>query len=90
MVLGGLIQENTSRSSQGIPLLSKIPILGAAFGVQGITKSRTELVILITPRVVANSAQAQDVTNELRRKLPALESLLPKPRVETTIVPGKN
>ena len=90
MVLGGLIQENKTLSSTGVPLLSKIPIIGAAFGSQHISSTRTELVIMITPRVVANSAQAQDVTNELRRKLPALESLLPKPRAETNIVPGKN
>lgn len=90
MVLGGLIQESKTRSTSGVPLLSKIPVLGAAFGTQSIINRRTELVIMITPRVVANSAQAQDVTNELRRKLPALESMLPKPRAETNIVPGKN
>jgi general secretion pathway protein D len=90
MVLGGLIQENNSRASQGIPLLSKIPVLGAAFGTQAITKTRTELVILITPRVVANAAQAQDVTNELRRKLPSLESVLPKQHIETNALPVKN
>jgi general secretion pathway protein D len=82
MVLGGLIQEKSSRSSEGLPLLSKIPVLGAAFGVQGIKKSRTELVIMITPRVVASTIQAQEVTNELRRKLPALEGLLPKAKGE--------
>jgi general secretion pathway protein D len=90
MILGGLIQENKTFSSSGIPLLSKIPIIGAAFGSQHIVSTRTELVIMITPRVVANSAQAQDVTNELRRKLPALESMLPKTRAETNALPGKN
>ena len=90
MILGGLIQENKTLSSSGIPLLSKIPLIGAAFGSQHISSTRTELVIMITPRVVANSAQAQDVTNELRRKLPALESLLPKPRAESNALPAKN
>ena len=90
MALAGLIQRTRNSDGRGVPLLSKIPIIGAAFGTQGFKDVRTELVVLITPKVVANSVQAQDVTNELRRKLPALESLLPKPRAETNIVPGKN
>lgn len=90
MILGGLIQENNTLSSSGLPLLSKIPVIGALFGSQNITRSRTELVIMITPRVVANAAQAQEVTNELRRKLPALEGLLPKPHAETNALPGKS
>jgi general secretion pathway protein D len=90
MILGGLIKDSKTLASSGVPLLSKIPVLGAVFGSQHIISSRTELVIMITPRVVANAAQAQDVTNELRRKLPSLESLLPKPRAETNALPGKN
>jgi len=79
IVLGGLIREDTNRSSTGIPLLSKIPIIGAAFGAQGWNRTRTELVLVITPKIVRDTAQAREVTEELKRKLPALEHLLPKP-----------
>lgn len=78
VVLGGLIREDNGRASSGIPLLSKIPILGAAFGTQSFTTRRTELVLVITPRIVSDTAQAREVTDEFRRKLPALEGLLPK------------
>jgi general secretion pathway protein D len=78
VVLGGLISEDNGRTTGGIPLLSKIPILGAAFGTQSYRRNRTELVLVITPRIVSDTAQAREVTEELRRKLPALESLLPK------------
>jgi general secretion pathway protein D len=78
IVLGGLIREDTNRSSTGIPLLSKIPIIGAAFGAQGWKRDRTELVLVITPRIVSDSAQAREATDELRSKLPALHNLLPK------------
>lgn len=78
VVLGGLISEDKGRTSQGIPLLSKIPILGAAFGTQGYRNSRTELVLVITPRIVSDTTQAREVTEELRRKLPGLEGVLPK------------
>lgn len=78
MVLAGLIRKNRRFGSAGLPLLSKIPVIGGVFGVQNMSEDKTELVILITPRVVASQQQAQDVTNELRRKMPMLESLLPK------------
>ena len=79
VVLGGLIRENNGRSTSGIPLLSKIPILGAVFGSQTISRARTELVMVVTPKIVSDTAQAREVTDELRRKLPALEGMLPKP-----------
>lgn len=78
IVLAGLIRENNARDTSGIPLLSKIPILGAAFGRQSISRNRTELVMLVTPRIVNDVAQAREATEELRKKLPSLEGLLPK------------
>ncbi|HXS53989.1 MAG TPA: type II secretion system secretin GspD [Usitatibacter sp.] len=80
IVLGGLINDQLNTSSSGIPLLSKIPVLGALFGTQGYQRTRTELVLIITPRIVSDSTQAREVTLELRKKLPALESMLPKPK----------
>ncbi len=78
IALGGLIRENRQRGSSGIPLLSKIPVLGALFGQQTFSRTRTELVLLVTPRIVSDTAQAREATDELRRKLPSLEGLLPK------------
>ena len=78
IVLGGLIREDNGRATAGLPLLSKIPILGAAFGTQSFTKRRTELVLIITPRIVSDTTQAREVTEEFRRKLPGLEGILPK------------
>jgi general secretion pathway protein D len=73
IVLGGLIRETGSRSTTGLPLLSKIPILGA-FRHADASPQRTELVLMITPRIVSDTAQAREVTDELRRKLPSLEA----------------
>lgn len=77
MVLAGLIRKNRRSGSAGVPLLSKIPIIGGVFGVQNIVEDQTELVILITPRVVSTQSQAREVTNELRRKMPMIERLVP-------------
>ena len=79
IALGGLIRENRLRQSTGLPLLSKIPVLGALFGTQTFSRNRTELVLVVTPKIVSDTSQAREVTEELRRKLPSLEGLLPKP-----------
>jgi general secretion pathway protein D len=79
IVMGGLIQENSTLTSSGLPLISKIPVLGALFGHQDVTKDRTELILMITPKIVSDTRQAREVTDELRHKLPALEGMLPKP-----------
>ncbi len=79
IALGGLIRENRLRQSTGLPLLSKIPVLGALFGTQSFSRNRTELVLIVTPKIVSDTSQAREVTEELRRKLPSLEGMLPKP-----------
>ncbi len=76
IVLAGLIREDSGRSSVGVPLLSKIPVLGAAFGNQSMTRGRTELVMIITPRIVNDARQAQDVSEEFRLKLPLLQDVI--------------
>jgi len=77
IALAGLISKNTSFGTVGVPLLSKIPVIGGLFGTQSYTNNRTELVLLITPVVITNDDDARAVTNELRKKLPLLHSLIP-------------
>jgi general secretion pathway protein D len=88
IVMAGLIRENNRRGGSGVPLLSKIPILGAAFGSQSFFKDRPELLFIITPRKISDSVQAREATEELRKKLPSLEGMLPK--MDTPVAqPGK-
>ncbi len=51
IVLGGLIQDSKQKSYNGIPVLDKIPYLGAAFRSTTYTRARTELIILMCPEV---------------------------------------
>ena len=55
LVIGGLIRDETSKEQAGLPGLSKIPILGSLFGASKEGNRRTELVILVAPRVVKGS-----------------------------------
>jgi len=64
IVIGGLVNETTNSSRSGIPGLSKIPVLGYLFGTTTDTLDRQELVILLTPRVVRNQAEAKKMTSD--------------------------
>ncbi len=78
LALAGLIAKETGFGTSGVPLLSKIPLIGGLFGTQSYTNNRTELVLLITPVVISNNDEARAVTDELRKKLPLLESIIPR------------
>jgi len=72
IVLGGLIVEGISNQLTGMPLLSQLPWLGALFSQTDKKLNRTELVVMMTPRVVENSQSSQEITNEFRRRLTGL------------------
>ena len=64
IVIGGLIREDTSKSRAGIPFLSKIPILGYLFGKTNDNYERTELIILLTPHVIRNQKESEDISSQ--------------------------
>jgi len=76
VALGGLISDTKEKDKSGIPFLEEIPILGNLFATNTYNKSRTELMVLITPHVVQRIEDARAVTAELRRKLPEVEPVL--------------
>jgi general secretion pathway protein D len=81
IVLGGLIRNSETENEGGVPGLYKIPFIGKLFGSTTIEKRRTELVVLLTPRVVRNDVDAKKITDEFRRKLenlPYLEKVITK------------
>jgi general secretion pathway protein D len=69
IAIGGIISETTTVNSSGIPVLYRIPILGALFGSRSYSKSRSELIIFMTPRVIYDSNQMSDATDELKSRL---------------------
>jgi general secretion pathway protein D len=76
IILAGLITEQKDNGNQGLPLLSKIPLIGGLFGTQNWKDNRTELIILITPHVLFNAPDAAAITDEYRKRLSGLESML--------------
>jgi general secretion pathway protein D len=76
IAIGGIINESTTDTSAGIPFLDRIPYLGAAFGTKSTTKKRTELIIFLTPRVIYDTNQVADATQELKDKVKGLRKLI--------------
>ena len=73
MVMGGLIQETKIKATQGLPLLSRIPIFGGLFGTQDFTNNRNELIFFITPRVVETEIDIRGVIDDLRKKMEKID-----------------
>ena len=88
VLLGGLIQQQNTDSGQGVPWLSDIPILGKLFGSTGKSKSRTELIVLITPRVITNSEDAKTITDEYQNGFESLAPLRTHPLPPGTPLPS--
>jgi general secretion pathway protein D len=77
MVMGGLILDNKQNTSSGLPLISRIPVLGGLFGSQELVNNRTELVMFITPRVVEDESEVRRVIDDLRRRMEQLDDMFP-------------
>ena len=69
VVLGGLIRDNGQRGRQGVPLLQDIPLVGGLFSQSTDASTRTELVVMITPRVVTDDAALGEISAAIRRRL---------------------
>ena len=52
IMIAGLMKEDKREDTTGIPMLSRLPVLGGAFGAKGKQRKKTELIIFITPRII--------------------------------------
>ncbi len=73
IVLGGLIKDNQSSGRSGLPILQDLPVVGNLFGTNTNGGARTELLVVITPKVVRTDPEIREVSEELRDRLKGLE-----------------
>jgi general secretion pathway protein D len=76
IAIGGFIQEQSGQTSSGVPFLHRIPILGYAFGGKSVNRGRTELVIFLTPRVIYDTNQIAEATDEIKSNLKRLQKVI--------------
>jgi general secretion pathway protein D len=69
VALAGLIRDNAQEGNSGIPYLKDVPVLGTLFSSQTGKRERTELLVLLTPRVAHDQRDARALTEDLRREL---------------------
>jgi general secretion pathway protein D len=68
--MAGLITDNASADNSGLPWLKDVPVLGLIAGNQNNTRTRTELLILLTPHVIHDQRDARALTQDLREQMP--------------------
>jgi general secretion pathway protein D len=73
VVLGGLIQDLREGGKQGVPGLYDLPYLGALFGERNKKSERRELVVVLTPKVIAGDQDIESVSKDFQRRLRGLE-----------------
>ena len=69
VVLGGLILESENETKSGIPILMNLPWIGNLFSTTKSDVRRSELIVMITPKVVPDESTAAEVTEELRKRM---------------------
>jgi general secretion pathway protein D len=80
LLIGGIISSNKNNEQHGIPFLMDIPYLGALFRTTTVNEDKTELFMVLTPRVVGNPDEGRALTEEFRNRLDALEKGITRPR----------
>ncbi|MBW1806404.1 MAG: type II secretion system protein GspD, partial [Deltaproteobacteria bacterium] len=66
VVIGGLIDETLSQTTSSTPCLGNVPVLGWLFKSKGNSGDKTNLYIFITPHIIENPEEAQEVYEEKR------------------------
>ena len=76
IAIGGIIDEHSGMSTVGIPLLNRIPLLGSLFGSRSYSKDRTELIVFLTPRVIYDTNQLTEASDELKGQVKGLSKIM--------------
>jgi len=69
IAVGGIINESNTYSSSGFPFLHRLPVIGAAFGSRSYSRERTELIVFMTPRVIYDTNEISEASEELKGRL---------------------
>jgi general secretion pathway protein D len=76
VAIGGFIQEQSGNSTDGVPFLSRIPLIGGLFGAKSSNKGRTELIVFLTPKVLYDTNQVVEATEEIKGDLLKMRKMM--------------
>ena len=81
VILGGLMQDDISNTTNGIPSAMNVPVVGNAFKAKNESAQKTELVIFLRPTVITNASLESD-------ELSTYKQYLPSQQLKQTLDPG--
>ena len=73
IVLGGLTDMQKETVKSGVPLLARLPLLGALAGRHTTRRNETELLVFLTPKIIRQDADADSLTAPLKKRANRLE-----------------
>jgi general secretion pathway protein D len=76
VAIGGLISENTTSGSSGIPGLNRLPYVGGLFGSKTYSHDRTELILFMTPHVIYDTNDLLEASQELKARVRKLRKYI--------------
>ena len=82
--LGGLISEQSSKGSTGVPYLSRIPGIGPLFGSKTKNTFRSETIVMITPTVIENASDLREVSDDIKKEF------MKVPPINHAVLQGKD
>ena len=92
LVMGGLISGNQSAGESGVPGLGRLPGVGRLFRADALQEDRTELMVMVTPYVIADHEDGWELTRTIREQLELHSELVgqdPAPRASRPDPTGK-
>jgi len=69
LIIGGIMQKNTSRVKSKVPGLGDLPLLGKLFSRDNLVSTKTELLIFITPIIIENDEEAKTILDTEKNKI---------------------
>jgi general secretion pathway protein D len=76
IAIGGVISEDNSYSTTGIPILNRLPGIGGLFGSRSYSHDRSELILFMTPHVIYDTADLLEASDELKARVRTLRKYL--------------
>jgi cell division protein FtsN len=80
LVIGGIITDAKIRSRVGVPFIMDLPVIGRFFSTTREEADRTELIMLITPKVIRNRGESRNVTQDFENGLSIIRNELERIR----------
>ena len=69
IAIGGLISDSKSYNETKVPILGDVPLIGELFKNKEEINRKSEMILLITPRIVKQASEGENVTAETMEKV---------------------